>query len=80
MKVFIEYTVCLSALVEKEVPPGTEYDDIVSSITRDDLLHAEVQPADWDAIKSAWRCTDRPNVYKSDDNGIIDWSEPVEDN
>ena len=53
MKVFVEYTVCLSALVEKEVPPGTEYDDIVESITRDDLLTAEVQPADWDAIKSA---------------------------
>jgi hypothetical protein len=80
VQVSVEYTICLSALVEKEVEEEAEYDDIVESITRDDLTRAEVQPADWDAIKSAWRCTDRPNVYKSDENGIIDWSEPVEDN
>ena len=34
MKVFIEYMVSVSALVEKEVPEGTDYHDIINSVTR----------------------------------------------
>ena len=79
MKVFIEYPVSVSALVEKDVPEGTSYEDIINSVTRDDLVAAEVQQAGWDHLKDTWRCEDHPDVYKADDNGIIDWSEQMED-
>lgn len=75
MTVFIEYMVSVSALVEKEVPEGTDYRAVVNSVTRDDLLGADVQEVEWGHLKDAWRCEDHPNVYKADENGIIDWSE-----
>ena len=78
MKVFIEYMVSVSALVEKEVPEGTSYDDVINSVTRDELAEADVQEAGWDHLKDAWRCEDHPNVYKADENGTVDWSEQME--
>ena len=75
MKVFIEYFVSVTALVEKEVPEGTSYDEVIHSVTRDDLVGADVQGVEWDSLKDAWRCEDYPNVYKADEDGNIDWSQ-----
>tara|TARA_Y100000389_G_C17206454_1_gene386277 strand:+ start:60 stop:299 length:240 start_codon:yes stop_codon:yes gene_type:complete len=79
MKVFIEYMVSVSALVEKEVPEGTDYHDIINSVTRDDLVEADIPAVEWGHLKDAWRCEDHPNVYKADENGTVDWSEQLED-
>ena len=79
MKVFISYQVYTTATIEKEVSDGATYEDIIDSISRDDLVHAEVQEVDWDALKYAWRSDDHPNVYKADEDGNINWSEQMED-
>ena len=79
MKVFIEYMVSVSALVEKEVPEGTDYYDIINSVTRDELVEADVKEVEWGHLKDAWRCEDHPNVYKADEDGNIYWSEQMED-
>tara|TARA_Y100001963_G_scaffold134366_2_gene194950 strand:+ start:15741 stop:15980 length:240 start_codon:yes stop_codon:yes gene_type:complete len=79
MKVFIEYMVSVSALVEKEVPEGTSYDEVINSVTREELVEADVQEVEWGHLKDAWRCEDHPNVYKADDDGNVDWSERMED-
>ena len=78
MKVFIEYMVSVSALVEKEVPEGTDYHDVINSVTRDELVEADVQEVEWGHLKAAWRCEDHPNVYKAAAAGTVDWSEQME--
>lgn len=77
MKVFIEYEVIVSALVEKEVPDHADYEEVAKSVTRDELAGAEVQSVEWGNLKDAWRSTDCPNVYKADEGGNIDWSEQL---
>ena len=79
MKVFIEYMVSVSALVEKEVPEGTSYEEVINSVTRDELVEADIQEVEWGHLKDAWRCEDHPNVYKADENGTVDWSEQMAD-
>ena len=79
MKVFVQYPVNATAVVEVEVPDDASYDDIVSSISRDDLVDAEISEVGWDQLKDAWRCEDHPDVYKSGDDGTIDWSSQVHD-
>ena len=80
MKVFIEYMLSVSALVEKEVPEGTDYHDIINSVTRDELVEADIQGVEWGHLKDAWRCEDNPNVYKANEDGDVDWSEQMEEN
>lgn len=79
MKVFIEYMVSVSALVEKEVPEGTDYHDIINSVTRDELVEADVQAVEWGHLKDAWRWGADPRVYKADEDGTVDWSERMSD-
>lgn len=78
MKVFIEFSVHASAIMEKEVPDGSSYHDIVNSVTRDDMIKAEVQIG-WNEIKSGWRGDDSPHVYQADEDGIISWNEPIDE-
>ena len=75
MRVFIEYEVYVSALVEKEVPDHADYAEVVNSVTREELAGADVQSVEWGNLKDAWRTTDYPNVYKADEDGNIDWSQ-----
>ena len=77
MKVFIEYEVHVIALVEKEVPDHADYEEVANSVTREDLVGADVQSVEWGNLKDAWRSTDYPNIYKADEDGNIDWSEQL---
>ena len=77
MKVFVEYEVTVSALVEKDVPENTSYDDVINSVTREELCNADIQAAEWDHLKYAWRYADCPNIYKTGEDGNIDWSEQL---
>lgn len=79
MKVFIEFPVKTSFIIEKEVPDGSSHDDIVNSVSYDDLgggLYLEPN-VEWDHIKYALRC-ETPNVFKSDEHGECSY-EDLED-
>jgi hypothetical protein len=78
MQVFAIYQVCTNMHVSKEVPNGATYDQIHQSITRDDLVRAEVQEIEWGHIKDSWRWS-KPDIYRADENEIISWNEPVEE-
>jgi len=66
MKLYVNYNlnVTYTVQVERETLP-TE-DDLIASVTRDELLNGDGELT-WDDIKDAWRYSDPADIFITDD-------------
>lgn len=75
MKVFLEYPIMTYFIVEKEVPEGLSKEEIINSVTYDDLLDLYSEPElEWMHYKDSINVND-PEVYKPNKFGDCSFTE-----
>ena len=69
MKILLEYPVRTSFVltVERDELPDDPW-DLLESITRDELVNAQINDIDWGDLKESWRDATPDSTYVYDEN------------
>lgn len=68
----LHYPVTTSMTVMLEVDDDfdpCDIDELQELVTKEDLVDSEVEPVEWDHLKSAWRYADPQDCWVTDPNG-----------